>query len=79
MAFDRTTAKHSSIDRNQNAIGGPVSRDTFNDAAALQELLRQEHDWREWPLLATDGDAAALMQAISTNKVRWNHRCIERS
>lgn len=79
MTFDRTTAKHSSIGRNQNAIGGPVSRDIFNDAAALQELLRQEHDWREWPLLATDGDAAALMQAISSNQVKWNYRCFEHS
>jgi oxalate---CoA ligase len=56
---------------NQNAIGGSVSRDVFQDAMALQEIsAEQEGVWREWPLLATDGDTAALMQLVSDNKVR---------
>ncbi|KAK2461682.1 hypothetical protein APHAL10511_006145 [Amanita phalloides] len=55
----------------QNAIGGLVSRDTFQDAASLEGLSRQEYGWREWPLLATDGDAAALVQAVSENKVKF--------
>ncbi|KAF8634442.1 hypothetical protein AX15_000891 [Amanita polypyramis BW_CC] len=56
---------------NQNAIGGSVSRDTFIDAATLEELSRQDNDWREWPLLAVDGDAAALIQAVSDNRVQF--------
>lgn len=69
----KSANKCSSIDSNRNATtAGPVSRDIFHDAAALEELLRQEHGWREWPLLVTDGDAAALMQAVSDYKVKWN-------
>lgn len=26
--------------------------------------------WHEWPLTATDGDCAALLQLVSENKVR---------
>lgn len=56
---------------NQNATGGPVIRHTFQDAAALEELSRKDHSWREWPLLATDGDTAALIDAVSNGKVRF--------
>jgi oxalate---CoA ligase len=56
--------------RNQNAIGGSVSRDIFHDAAALEEIsMEQDGVWREWPLLATDGDMAALLELVSENKV----------
>ncbi|KAG6919586.1 hypothetical protein DXG01_004250 [Tephrocybe rancida] len=41
---------------NQNAIGGSISRDTYQDAIALEELSLQDDSWREWPLLATDDD-----------------------
>lgn len=54
---------------NQNAIGGSIPRDTFQDAAALEDILIQDDAWREWPLLATDGDLAALIQLVSEHKV----------
>ncbi|KAG5651227.1 hypothetical protein H0H81_009422 [Sphagnurus paluster] len=56
---------------NQNAIGGSIPRDTFQDAIALEEMTLQDDTWREWPLLATDGDSAALIQLVSENKVEF--------
>ncbi|KAF8640756.1 hypothetical protein AX17_000406 [Amanita inopinata Kibby_2008] len=56
---------------NQNAIGGTIPRDTFQDAVSLEELAHEDNSWREWPLLATDGDAAALVQCVSENKVQF--------
>ncbi|KAJ3736873.1 hypothetical protein DFJ43DRAFT_382574 [Lentinula guzmanii] len=54
---------------NQNALNGVISRDTFQDAASLEEISVQQDDvWREWPLLATDGDLATLVQLVSENK-----------
>ncbi|KAF5377206.1 hypothetical protein D9615_006321 [Tricholomella constricta] len=58
-------------DRNQNAIGGSIPRDTFQDAVSLEEMSLQDDSWREWPLLATDGDSAALIQLVSENKVEF--------
>jgi transcription factor C subunit 3 len=56
--------------RNQNAAGGTVPRDTFQDAAALEEILTGEGGgWQEWSLCANDGDATALVQLVSDNKV----------
>jgi Family of unknown function (DUF6581) len=56
---------------NQNALGGSISRDTFQDAATLEDIAAQEENtWREWPILATDGDNAALIQLASDNSVR---------
>ncbi|KAJ3890668.1 hypothetical protein GG344DRAFT_88728 [Lentinula edodes] len=58
---------------NQNALHGIIHRDTFQDAASLEELsAQQENVWREWPLLATDGDLASLLQLVSENKVEFN-------
>ncbi|GLB36492.1 putative B-block binding subunit of TFIIIC [Lyophyllum shimeji] len=56
---------------NQNAIGGSIPRDTYQDAIALEELSLQDDTWREWPLLATDGDSAALIQLVSENRVEF--------
>ncbi|KAF9455017.1 hypothetical protein P691DRAFT_691292 [Macrolepiota fuliginosa MF-IS2] len=56
-------------DMNLNAIGGSVSRDTFQDAVALEELVAQDDIWREWPLTATDGDCAALIELVMENKL----------
>lgn len=57
--------------RNQNALGGSIPHDTFQDAVALEDLSSETEDepWREWPLLASDGDCAALIQLVSENKV----------
>ncbi|KAI0067924.1 hypothetical protein BV25DRAFT_1819394 [Artomyces pyxidatus] len=64
------TMKISEI--NQNAIGGSVSRDTFQDAATLESLCRdQEEAYREWPLLASDGDLAMLVEAASNGQVNF--------
>ncbi|KAF8649735.1 hypothetical protein AX16_005506 [Volvariella volvacea WC 439] len=56
---------------NQNALGGTVSRDLFTDAVALEEIAIQQEGWREWPLLATDGDIAALVELVSDHKVEF--------
>ncbi|KAK0465216.1 uncharacterized protein EV420DRAFT_1759926 [Desarmillaria tabescens] len=58
-------------DANLAALGGSISSDLFQDAAGLEEdLAAGESDmWREWPLTATDGDSAALIQLVSDNKV----------
>ncbi|KAF8898469.1 hypothetical protein BD779DRAFT_11912 [Infundibulicybe gibba] len=56
---------------NQNAIGGSLCKEIFQDAAALEEMATQEQDWREWPLLSTDGDLAALVDLASENKVEF--------
>ncbi|KAJ6574623.1 hypothetical protein B0H19DRAFT_1124959 [Mycena capillaripes] len=56
-------------DSNSNAIGGSIPLDTFQDAAALEEISVDDESWREWPLLSTDGDTAALIQLVSDNKV----------
>ena len=35
------------------------------------EQDEEEIEWREWPLLASDGDMAALIELVSENKVRF--------
>ncbi|KAJ3509802.1 hypothetical protein NLJ89_g5025 [Agrocybe chaxingu] len=55
---------------NQNAAGGSVSRDTFQDAVSLlEELDPHDSTWHEWPLTATDGDCATLIQLVSEDKI----------
>ena len=55
---------------NQNAIGGSISQDTYQDAVLLlEDMDPNDFDWHEWPLIATDGDCAALIQLVSENKV----------
>ncbi|CAA7259955.1 unnamed protein product [Cyclocybe aegerita] len=57
-------------DSNQNAIGGSISRDTFQDAVSLlEELDPNDSTWHEWPLTATDGDCATLIQLASEDKI----------
>jgi len=50
-----------------------MPRETFRDASFLEELWIEQDEggteWREWPLLATDGDMAALIELVSENKV----------
>ena len=62
--------------RNQVLLKGPVPRETFRDASSLEELWieqdEEEVEWREWPLLASDGDMAALIELVSENKVRFD-------
>ncbi|KAJ7596727.1 hypothetical protein C8J56DRAFT_295687 [Mycena floridula] len=55
---------------NQSALGGIVNRDLFQDATALEDIS-VEGEWREWPLLASDGDLAALIQLVSEEKVTF--------
>ncbi|KDQ54862.1 hypothetical protein JAAARDRAFT_352005 [Jaapia argillacea MUCL 33604] len=56
---------------NQNLVGGLIPRDTFQDASALEDISTDQVDWREWPLLATDGDCAALLELTSDVKVEF--------
>jgi hypothetical protein len=68
--------------RNQNALGGNISSDLFQDANALEESLSQQDEdmpWREWSLLASDGDLAALIELTSEGKVRAGLHSLRRS
>ncbi|KAH6916823.1 hypothetical protein BKA70DRAFT_313865 [Coprinopsis sp. MPI-PUGE-AT-0042] len=56
-------------DNNQNAIGGMIPRDTYQDASSLLESVHFMSDWREWPLTATDGDALALIHLVAESQV----------
>jgi len=56
--------------RNQNALGGSIPRDTFLDASAFEDVIFDEDEWRQWPILSGDGDVAALIQLVSEDKVR---------
>ena len=62
--------------RNQALLKGPMPRETFRDASSLEEFWIEQDDedneWREWPLLASDGDMAALIELVSENKVRFD-------
>ncbi|KAF9821815.1 hypothetical protein IEO21_00245 [Rhodonia placenta] len=56
----------------QNALGGAMSQDLFQDAQQLEDLLTHEEDptaWREWSLLSSEGDLAALLELVSENKI----------
>ena len=49
-----------------------MHEDLFQDAVALEDLLSQQDEaWEEWPLTASDGDTAALIELVSENKV-WH-------
>ena len=55
-------------------MGSSLSKELFQDASSLEELAMEEQDvgeegWREWPLLALDGDMAALVELVSEDKV----------
>lgn len=55
---------------NQNALGGNIEHDTFQDAILLLDEMDPSDDtWREWPLTATDGDCATLVQLVSQKQV----------
>ncbi|TCD70634.1 hypothetical protein EIP91_002353 [Steccherinum ochraceum] len=57
---------------NQNALGGSISAELYQDAAAYEEFFLKGDgatEWREWTLLATDGDTAALIDLVSENKI----------
>ncbi|KAL5534526.1 hypothetical protein ACEPAG_989 [Sanghuangporus baumii] len=55
---------------NQNALGGPVAKDTFIDAFQFEDSYETAKDeWREWPLTSSDGDTAALLQLISDHQI----------
>lgn len=53
-----------------------MSQDLFQDAQQLEDLLTHEEDptaWREWSLLSSEGDLAALLELVSENKVSACH------
>ncbi|KIM47907.1 hypothetical protein M413DRAFT_439604 [Hebeloma cylindrosporum] len=55
---------------NQNATGGNIARDTFQDAVSLLEAIDpNDKTWHDWPLTATDGDCATLIELASEDKV----------
>jgi hypothetical protein len=61
--------------RNQALLKGPMPRETFRDASSLEEFWieqdEEEIEWRDWPLLASDGDMAALIELVSEDKVSF--------
>ncbi|KAG1889373.1 hypothetical protein F4604DRAFT_1877037 [Suillus subluteus] len=58
-------------DVNLNAIGGLIHGDLFQDAVALDEVFAEQVGILEWPLLASDGDTAALLQLVSEEQVNF--------
>ncbi|EIW86464.1 hypothetical protein CONPUDRAFT_86434 [Coniophora puteana RWD-64-598 SS2] len=56
---------------NQNALGGTIAQDTFENAVALPDVL-SEDGWADWPLVVEDGDVAGLLQLVSDDKVDFN-------
>ena len=67
----------SFLSSNITSLGGPFQSEVFHDAIAQEEELlaedeEGEHDWREWSLLATDGDTAALLELVSDGKVQFS-------
>ncbi|KAF9243844.1 hypothetical protein BU15DRAFT_86274 [Melanogaster broomeanus] len=57
-------------DTNLNAIGGPFPRDLFQDATSLEDIaVEKEVDEMEWPLVASEGDLATLLQLVSEDQV----------
>lgn len=54
-------------------LKGSIPRETFRGASSLEGFLierdEEEIEWREWPLLASDGDMATLVELVSENKV----------
>ncbi|TFK57634.1 hypothetical protein OE88DRAFT_1620407 [Heliocybe sulcata] len=57
---------------NQNAIGGSFASDVFQDASALEDICyQQDGEWRDWPLIATDGDIAVLLELAAEGKVEF--------
>ena len=51
-------------------MGGTLPAELYQDATGLEEMLSQEDlSWREWPLLASDGDVAALIELVSDHQV----------
>ncbi|KAF8845363.1 hypothetical protein BDN67DRAFT_941224 [Paxillus ammoniavirescens] len=57
-------------DTNLNAIGGPFPRDFFQDAISLDDIaVEKVVDEMEWPLVASEGDIATLLQLVSEDQV----------
>ena len=47
-----------------------MTRDTFQDAISLlEEIDANDDSWHDWPLTATDGDCATLIELVSEDKV----------
>ncbi|KIJ68695.1 hypothetical protein HYDPIDRAFT_81586 [Hydnomerulius pinastri MD-312] len=60
-------------DANSNAIGGPFTRDVFQDAIALEDIaVEKVVDEMDWPLLASDGDVTTLLQLVSEDQVDFS-------
>jgi len=58
------------LNRNLNAIGGSIPKETFQDAVSLEEVIAQSDDvWQKWPFTATDGDCVTLIELVTENKV----------
>ncbi|KAF8559362.1 hypothetical protein OG21DRAFT_1594769 [Imleria badia] len=57
-------------DANLNGLGGPFPRDLFQDAVSLEDVaIERVVDEMEWPLIASEGDIATLLQLISEDQV----------
>ncbi|KXN81128.1 Transcription factor tau subunit sfc3 [Leucoagaricus sp. SymC.cos] len=56
-------------DMNLNTIGGSVPKDMFENAVALEDVIAADDAWREWPLTATDGDSAGLIELAIEGKL----------
>ena len=53
-----------------------MAAELFQDACALEEgfcssLQEESSSWKTWPLTASDGDTAALLELVSEGKVNF--------
>ncbi|KAG9314611.1 hypothetical protein JVU11DRAFT_5415 [Chiua virens] len=57
-------------DSNLNGIGGPFPRDLLQDAISLEDIVVERVvDEMEWPLIASEGDIATLLQLVSEDQI----------
>ncbi|EKM60813.1 uncharacterized protein PHACADRAFT_179990 [Phanerochaete carnosa HHB-10118-sp] len=62
-------------DGNLGALNGQLAPELYQDATTLEEMLSQQDPevlWRDWPLVAGDGDVAALIELASNNKLEFS-------
>lgn len=62
--------------RNQNALGGAFSNTLFFDAIQCEDTFTMEDDCeQDWPLVATEGETASILQLISDHVVDFAIDC----
>ncbi|KIJ51348.1 hypothetical protein M422DRAFT_26765 [Sphaerobolus stellatus SS14] len=57
-------------EQNEDALGGIIPIDTFADACMTEDSVEEGgNDWKEWNLLASNGDMAAFIDLVSEGRL----------